>query len=93
MRWDALDLVATLIQDEDIFAEIVEESSRFRSRKAKVRCNACGDDALYTWGRLKKGRCRNCNQLLDVNGASYLKAEIALHARRVNLALEGKHPY
>jgi|GEM_PF-5274689 len=76
-----------LADDDPIVAEILALSKK---RKAPVRCTACNQEALYTWQSLSSAICRHCDDPLDVDSLSYLKAQAALHLRIVNLRLAGK---
>jgi RNase P subunit RPR2 len=76
-------MIDNFVDDAEILAEILKVSRGLRSRKYRVHCDACGNDASYTWKRLKKAICRNCNAPLSIAGLSYRKAQMALCARRV----------
>ncbi len=78
-----------LTDNDAVVAEILALSKK---RKAPVLCSSCDQEALYTWLRLTKpnAACRRCDEPLDANSLSYLKAQAALHFRIVNLRLAGR---
>jgi len=67
-----------IVDDAKVLAEILKDSKGFRLRKYQVHCDACGDDASYTWERLRRATCRNCNAPLSITELSYRKAQLAL---------------
>lgn len=83
-------MIDVFVDDAEILAEILNASKGLRLRKYRIHCDACGNDASYTWERLSKAICRNCSARLSITGLSYRKAQMALCARRVNLRLAGR---
>jgi ribosomal protein L37AE/L43A len=61
---------------------------RLDERKHKVRCEACGESPVYTYSRLKQGKCRDCGEPLQ--GCNYDEAMQLFKARHGYLILAGR---